>query len=107
MQIEPSGDQVLARAAHREGFGNAPVLAVELHQLAAHGEAGQLFEQQTALPASCQTQLADQLLVSGLLAGGVRDAFDQFLIRHSSRVGHWHIFCDTCSQDGMAELCQG
>ncbi len=48
------------------GAGNAPVFAIELDELAARGEPGQLLEQQAALAAAAQAQFADQLLVSGL-----------------------------------------
>ena len=67
--------------------GNAPVLAIELDQLAARREAGQLLQQQAAFPAAGQAELAHQLLVSGFLAGGAADARHQFPIGHISRVG--------------------
>ena len=46
------------------------MLAIELDQAAARGEPGQLLEQQAALAPAGQRELADQLLVPGLLACG-------------------------------------
>ena len=67
MQIEAAGGEIVARAAlGGSGLGNAPVLAVELAELAAHGEAGQLLQEQTPLASAAERQFADQLLVSGL-----------------------------------------
>ena len=74
MQVQPPGGQIVARAARAPKAGNCPgnvpVLTVQLGQRAAHGQAGQLLQQQTPLPPAAQAQLADQLLVSGLLSGG-------------------------------------
>ncbi len=69
MQIEASGGQVVARAARAEWPGNAPVLAVKLHQLAADGQPGELFEEQTPFAPAAEGEFAHQLLVSGLAAG--------------------------------------
>ena len=88
MQIEPPGGQIVARAARAKRPGNAPVLAVQLDQLAAHGQPRQLLQQQTPLPSAAQRQLAHQLLVSGLPAGRAGNPRQQFLVGHSLRVGH-------------------
>ena len=64
----------------------APVLAVDLDELAANGEPGQLLQQQTALAPAGERELADQLLVSGLLAGGGGDPGQQLAIGHRSRL---------------------
>ena len=82
MQIEPPGGQVVARAA-RQRPGNAPVLAVQLGQLAAHGQPRQLLQQQTPLSPAAQAQFAHQLLVSGFAAGGAGNPRHQFTIGHS------------------------
>ena len=78
MQIEPAGNEVVA--ACRAARGNAPMLAVELGELSAHGEAGELLEQQAPLAAAAEAELADKLLVcrlcrrrSGRCARPVRD----------------------------------
>ena len=62
------------------------MLAVELDELAADGKPGQLLEQEPALAPAAQAELADQLLVSGLLAGGGSDAGHQFAIGHTPRL---------------------
>ena len=85
MQIEAAGDQVVA--CRRRERGNAPVLAIQLGQLAAHGQARQLLQQQAPLAPAAEAQLAHQLLVSGFAAGGAGNARDQFAIGHRSRVG--------------------
>ncbi len=81
MQIEPPGGQIVARAAR--GSGNAPVLAIQLDQLAARGQPGQLLQQQTPLASAAQAQFAHQLLVSGLAAGRAGNPRHQFPIGHS------------------------
>ena len=50
------------------------------------GEPGQLLEQETALAPAAEPELADQLLVSGLLAGGGSDPRHQFPIGHTPRL---------------------
>ena len=88
MQIEAAGGEIVAAAAPRSlAAGNAPVLAVELGEFAAHGQAGELLQQQTPLAAAAQAQLAHKLLVSGFAAGGAGDPRHQFAIRHESRLG--------------------
>ena len=87
VQIEAAGDEIVAVGTRARSSGKAPVLAVELDELAADGEAGQVLEEETALAAAAKRELADQLLVSGLLAGGGGDAGEQLAIGHSSRLG--------------------
>ena len=65
------------------------MLAIQLGQRAAHGQPRQLFQQQAAFPPPGQPQLADQLLVSGLAAGGAGNPRYQFTIGHTLRVGYW------------------
>ena len=67
-------------------LGKAPVLAVELHEPAARGEARQLLEEQTALAAAAERELAHQLLVSGLLAGGGGDPGEQIRDRSYAKI---------------------
>ena len=86
MQVEAAGDEVVARAAGVDLRGMLHMLAIELGQVAARGEAGQLLQQQAPLAAAAQAQFAHQLLVAGLGAGGAGDARDQFAIGHASRV---------------------
>ena len=69
--------------------GNAPLLAIQLHQFAARGQPGQLLEQQAPLAPAAQAEFAHQLLVSGLLAGRAGDPRHQFTIGHRLRVGYW------------------
>ena len=85
MQVESSGSQVIP-CSNR--LGNAPVFAVQLDQFAAHGQPGQLLQQQAPLAPSAQAQLADKLLVSSLLPCGADDPRHQFTIGHKLRVGH-------------------
>ena len=85
MEVEAAGGEVVAGA---DGSGNAPVLAIELDEGAAGGQAGELLEEQAALHSAAQRELADQLLVAGFLAGGAGDPRKEFLVGHSSRVGH-------------------
>ena len=75
------------RRSAGSGAGNAPVLAIELDELAAGSEPGKLLEQQTPLAAAAQAEFADQLLVSGFSAGRGGDPREQFAIGHSSRLG--------------------
>ena len=64
------------------------MLPVQLGQRAARGQASQLFQQQTPFPSAGQSQLADQLLVTGLSAGGAGNPRYQFTICHTPRVGY-------------------
>ena len=50
------------------------MIAIGLDQRAARGEASELFQQQAALAAAAEAQLADQLLVTGTASGGAADA---------------------------------
>ena len=85
VQVETAGEEVVAAAGRaRDG----PVIAVEVGELAAHGEALQLIEEQTALAAAAQAELADKLFVAGFAAGRAGDARDQVAIGHGLRVGH-------------------
>ena len=59
VQIETAGEQFTAGARARRGVGKAPELAIELHKLAAQGEAGQLLEEKPALAAATKAQFAD------------------------------------------------
>ena len=85
MKIELAGDEVVTAGG---GARDAPVFAIEFGQLAADGEAGQLFEKQATLAAAGEAQLADELLVSGFASGGAGDARHEFPIGHGSRVDH-------------------
>ena len=62
------------------------MLAIDLDKLAAEGEAGQLLKEKPALAPAAQAQFADQLLVTGLLAGRGGDAGQQFAIGHMPRL---------------------
>ncbi len=64
------------------------MLAVELGQIAAHGQPGKVLQQQASLASSAKAQLPHQLLVSGFAAGGAGDTRDEFAISHGLRVGH-------------------
>ena len=66
MQIEAPGDEVVAATGRAR---NAPVLAVELGQIAAHGQPGKLLQQQAPLAPAAQSKLAHKLLVSGFATG--------------------------------------
>ena len=88
MQIEPAGGEIVARAGCAKWPGNAPVLPIQLGQRAARGEAGQLLKQQAPLSPAGQSKFADQLLVSGLSAGGAGDPRHQFTIGHRTRLGY-------------------
>ncbi len=85
MQVETAGEEVVAAAGRAR---DAPVIAVEVGELAAHGEALQLIEEQAALAAAAEAELADKLLVAGFAAGRAGDARDQVAIGHGLRVGH-------------------
>ncbi len=96
MQIEPTGDEIVARPA--AGFlGNAPVLAIGFDKVAARGDAGELLEKQAAFATPAEAQFTHQLLVSGFAACGARDLRQQFPIGHSLRVGQrsgsWEVRC--------------
>jgi hypothetical protein len=52
------------------------MIVVDLDQGSAGGDASELFEEQAALAASAEAELADELLVAGALAGGAFDAAD-------------------------------
>ena len=84
MQIEAAGNEIVARRC----AGKGPVIAIRLHQLAADGEPGQLLKQETPRAPAGERKLADQLLVSGLLAGGGGDPGEQFAISHTPRLEH-------------------
>ncbi len=68
-------------------FGMLQCSRSSLDEVSPRGHAGELLEQQAALPAAAEAQLADQLLVSGFAAGGARNPRQQFPIGHSLRVG--------------------
>ena len=92
MQVELAGDQAVAGDTLCRGicrgssFGpNAscllrrrmrqrPLVGVELDQLSAQRDAGELFEQQTALASATQAEFADELFVAGAVR---RAALDQ------------------------------
>lgn len=84
MQVEAAGDKIVARRRARE----RPVIAIRLHQLAADGEPGQLFEEETPRAPTGERKLADQLLVSGLLARGGGNPGEQLAIGHTPRLEH-------------------
>ena len=86
VQVEAAGGKVVAGSG---GAGQAPLLAIELDELAARGKAGKLLEQQAPLAPAAQAELADQLLVSGFAAGGAGDAGHQLAIGHKARVQSW------------------
>ncbi len=88
VQIEAAGDEILAGRGRFAGRcpRKAPVLAVELHELAGHSEAGQVLEKETALAPAAEREFADQLLVPGFLAGGGGDPGEQFAIGHTPRL---------------------
>ena len=62
------------------------MLAVQLGQLTADGEAGQLLQEQAAFASAPQAQLAHELLVSGFLAGRAGNPGEQFTVGHRLRV---------------------
>jgi hypothetical protein len=62
------------------------MLAIELDELAAESEAGQLLEEKPALTPAAQAQFADQLFVSGLASGRGGDARHEFAIGHTPRL---------------------
>ncbi len=98
MQVEPAGEEAVARGSHglvarvvrfasgwaggllEGGGGESPLLELGLHEFAACGDAGQLFEQEAAFAASAQAKFADELLVSSAMAGRALDAPDQFTV---------------------------
>jgi hypothetical protein len=63
------------------------MLAVEPNELAARGEPGELLEEETALAATAEAELAHELLVSGLLPGTGRNARHEFAIGHRFETG--------------------
>src|SRR5580704_17664980 len=68
------------------GARNAPHFAIELGELAARGQAGQLFKEESPLAAAAEAEFSHQLLESGFRAGRAGDARNQFAIGHASRV---------------------
>jgi hypothetical protein len=62
------------------------VLAVELDELAGHRELGEVLEEKTAFAPAAEREFADQLLVSGLLAGRGGDPGEQLAIGHMPRL---------------------
>jgi hypothetical protein len=62
------------------GGREAPLFGVELDELAASGDAGELFEEETALPATTQAKFADELLVAGPMPGRAFDPADEFAV---------------------------
>ena len=88
VQIQTAGDEIVARCGSWAGssLGKAPALAVKLHEPATRSEARQLLEEETAVAATGERELADQLLVCGLLAGGGGDPGEQFAIGHTPRL---------------------
>ena len=64
------------------GGGDGPLLAVGFDEMAGGGEAGEMFEEEAAFAASAERELADELLVSGALAGGSLDAAEEFAVGH-------------------------
>ena len=58
------------------------MLAIGFDEIAGGGEAGEVFEEQTAFAASAERELADELLVSGALAGGSLDLAEEFAVGH-------------------------
>ena len=58
------------------------MLAIGLDEMAGCGEAGEVFEEQTALASSAERELADELLVSSALAGGSLDLAKEFAVGH-------------------------
>src|ERR1019366_5515944 len=67
VQIEAAGNKVVAAAGRAR---NAPVLAIELGQVAADRQPGELLQQQAPLAPAAQAELAHKLLVSGLATWG-------------------------------------
>ncbi len=62
------------------------MLAIELDELAAEGEPGQLLEEKQALTPTARAQFADQLLVSGLAPSRGSDPRYEFAISHTPRL---------------------
>ena len=85
MQIQPPRRQVFPRSGPG---GQRPVLAVDLHQLAAGGHPRQLLEQQAPLAPAGKPELAHQLLVAGLASGCACNPRFELAVCHSSRVGY-------------------
>jgi hypothetical protein len=69
VKIEAAGDEIFGDCGPGSNARKAPVLAVELNELASHREPGEVLEKETAFAPAAEREFADQLLVSGLLAG--------------------------------------
>jgi hypothetical protein len=85
MKIETTREQVVARCAAGLA-GDGPMLAVGFDEVAASGDAGELFQKQAPLAPAAQADFADQLLVTGFASGRTRNVRQQFAIVHRSRV---------------------
>jgi hypothetical protein len=70
------------------------MISIRLDELATDGEAGQLLEEETPRAAAGERKLADQLLVSGLLARGGGDSSEQLAIGHMPRLSQVESYRD-------------
>ena len=68
------------------GAGDGPVVAIDLDEFAASGEASELLGEKTTLFAAAETEFADELLVTGFFAGRASDAAEEFGIGHGLRI---------------------
>ena len=103
VEVELAGDEVVAGDSLRfslvprgvelagaggffgRGVGEGPVAGVELDQVAAEGDAGELLEQEAALAAAAEAEFADELLVAGAGVGAALDQADEFAVGLRSR----------------------
>src|ERR1700722_4953462 len=79
MEIQATGEQVMVG----DRLGQRPVIAVGFDQFAAGGHAVQLFHQHAPFPTATQPKFANQLLVTGALAGGTFNTAEEFAVSHS------------------------
>ena len=81
MQVQPAWYQVGARLG---GVGKAPLIAVGLSEDAGSSHAGELLQQEPALPAAAQPKFTNQLFITGAPPCGAADAGEQFAVRGHS-----------------------
>ena len=124
VEVEAAGDEAVAGGAidwlgvggagwagglFRGGGGEGPLLGVELDEVAAGGDAGELLEQEAALAAAAEAELADELFVAGAAAGGALDAADELAVgvrvggvRHAGlRILLWRLWVVGCGCSGL------
>ena len=77
-----------ASSAVGGGVGERPVAGFELDEVAAEGDTGELLEEETALAAAAQAELADELLVAGAVGRGTVDEADELAVGVGVRGRH-------------------